>query len=104
RGPDLERDEFGQLLPGRGEGGGDRQAARRRHEDARRADRRGQDRPDGRGPQAGGEGRTDLPPRQLRVPAEQVGLGCGGGLPAAAAGRATGLWTWTSGAFSTVFL
>src|SRR5262249_28097748 len=86
------------------EGGGDRQAARRRHEGARRADRRGQDRRDGRGPQAGGEGRTDLPPRQLRVAAERVGFGWGGGLPASAAGRAAGLWTWRSGAFSTVFL
>ena len=32
------------------------------HQGARGADRRGQDRPDGGGPQAGGEGRTDLPP------------------------------------------
>jgi hypothetical protein len=47
------------------------------------ADRRGQDRPDGGGPQAGGEGRADLPPGLLRLPAGQVGPGRGGGMPAA---------------------
>ena len=43
----------------------------------------GQGRPDGGGPQAGGEGRTDLSSRFLRVPAAAVGSRRGGGMPGA---------------------
>ena len=48
-GSDLESDQFGQLLPASGESGRDTQAARRRQQGARGADRRRQDRPDGAG-------------------------------------------------------
>ena len=53
------------------------------HENSRGAYRRGPDRADGGGPEAGGEGRADLPPGLLRLPAGAVGAGRGGGMPAA---------------------
>ena len=72
----------GSYFPPPGEGGGNTEIAWRWGPRARCAHGRGQDRPDGGGPQAGGEGRTDLPPGLLRVPARTVGPGRGGGMPA----------------------
>ena len=63
------RMSLGVLFPASGEGGGDTETAWRWDENPWRADDRGQDRPDGGGPQAGGEGRTDLPSGLLRLPA-----------------------------------
>ena len=77
------RMSLGVLLPAAGAGGGDTEAAWRWGPDARGADGRGQDRPDGGGDAAGGEGRADLPPGLLRLPAGAVGAGrgrrCAGG-------------------------
>src|SRR6266545_2027216 len=80
---DLEPDVVGELLPTCGAGGGDTEVAWRWGPDFRGAHRRRQSRPNGGSPQAGGEGRADLPSRLLRLPATPVGPGRGGGMPAA---------------------
>src|SRR4029453_9216343 len=79
----LESDVLGQLLSASGAGGGDTETARRWEEIPWRADDCGQGRPDGGGSQAGGEGRTDLSSRFLRVPAVSVGSRRGGGMSGA---------------------
>src|SRR5215207_1835835 len=78
---DLESDVLGVLLPAGGQGGGDTETAWRRGPRARRAHRGGQNRADRGGPQAGGEGRADLPSGLLRLPAGPLGAGRGGGMP-----------------------
>src|ERR1700719_2107755 len=79
----LESDVLGQLLSASGAGCGDTDAARRWDESPWHTDDRGQGRPDGGGPAAGGEGRTDLSSRFLRVPATTVGSGRGRGVSGA---------------------
>ena len=80
---DLESDVVGDLFSASGDGGGDTETAWRWDQNPRGADDRGQGRPDGGGPEAGGEGRADLSPGLLRLPAGPVGPGRGGGMPGA---------------------
>ena len=94
---------LGQLLPAPGEGGGNTEAAWRRDQDARGADRRGQDRPDGGGA-AGWRRRSNR--SSIRTP---TGTGRAGRRwtrwrhAGSAAGRATGSSIWTSRSSSTAF-
>jgi hypothetical protein len=53
------------------------------HQSPRGADRRGPRRADGGGHVPGAEGGADVPPGLLRVPATPLGVGRGGGVPAA---------------------
>src|SRR4029077_15886559 len=78
---DLESEVLGVLFSASGDGGGDTQAAWRWDENPWGADDFGQGGPDGGGQEAGGEGRTDLSPRLLRLSPVPVGPGCGGGMP-----------------------
>ncbi len=81
--PDPPSDVLGVLLSASGEGCGDTETPWRWDENPWRANDLGQSGPDGGGPQAGGEGRTDLSSRLLRLPTVPVGSGRGGGMPAA---------------------
>src|SRR5882757_676201 len=81
--PDLESAVVGVLLSAAGEGRGDTETPWQWDENPWHTDDCGQGRPDGGGPQAGGEGRTDLPSRFLRVPAATVGSGRGRGMSGA---------------------
>src|ERR1700722_19001087 len=81
--PDLESAVIGVLLPASGEGCGDTETPWRWDENPWHTDDCGQGRPDGGGPQAGGEGRTDLSSRFLRVPATTVGSRRGRGMSGA---------------------
>src|SRR5260370_920625 len=72
---DLEPEALGELLPASGARGGNTEIAWRGHQNSGGARRGGPDCPDGRGPEAGGEGRTGLPPRLLRLPARAVPAG-----------------------------
>jgi hypothetical protein len=84
----LESALVGELLPAASARGRDTEAGRRL-EDARGADRRGQDRPDGRGRAPGVGGGASLPPRLLWLPAGPLGARRGRGLSGAL--LATGL-------------
>src|SRR5258708_9699758 len=74
---DLESAVVGVLLSASGEGRGDTETPWRWDENPWHTDDCGQGRPDGGGPAAGGEGRTDLSSRFLPVPAPTVGSGPG---------------------------
>src|SRR6185437_3987 len=80
---DLESDVLGVLFSASGEGGGDTQAAWWWDENPWGADDLGQSGPNGGSAQAGGEGRTDLSSRLLRLPTVPVSSRRGGGMPAA---------------------
>src|SRR5258708_33743461 len=67
--PDLESTVVGVLLSAAGEGCGDTETPWRWEENPWHTDDCGQGRPDGGGPQAGGEGRTDLSSGCQRVQA-----------------------------------
>src|SRR4029453_262168 len=79
----LESDVLGVVLSASGAGGGDTETARRWDENPWRANDCGQGRPGGGGPQAGGQGRTDLSSSFLRVPAVSVGSRRSGGMSGA---------------------
>ena len=68
----LESAVVGELLPAAGARGGDTEAGRQL-EGARGADRRGQDRPDGRALVPGARGGAGVPPGLLRVSAGALG-------------------------------
>src|ERR1700687_4448832 len=80
---DLESDVLGVLLPASGDGGGDSEAAWRWDENPWDTDGLGQSRPNGGGPEVGGEGRTDLSPRLIWLSTVPVGPGRGGGMSGA---------------------
>src|SRR6476659_7770493 len=80
---DLESAGGGVLFSATGEGCGDTETPWRWDENPWHTDDCGQGRPDGGGPAAGGEGRTDLSSRFLRVPAATVGSGRGRGMSGA---------------------
>jgi hypothetical protein len=71
--PDPPSDVLGELLPAPGAGGGDTETAWWRGQGAQCAHRRGQDRPNGGGPEAGDEDRADLSPLYRSKTPVQVG-------------------------------
>src|ERR1700676_5385362 len=70
---DLESDVLRQLFSASGAGGGDTETAWRWDENPWDTDNLGQGGPDGGGAAVGVEGRTDLSPRLLWLPAVSVG-------------------------------
>src|SRR4029078_4088018 len=80
---DLESDVFGELLSPSGACGGDTETAWRRHEGARGAYDRGQDRPNCGSWEAARKGRADLSSRLLWLSPGAVAVGCGRDMPGA---------------------
>ena len=81
--PDPPSDVLGVVLSTSGAGGGDIQTAWRWDENPWRANDLGQSGPNGGSAQAGGEGRTDLSSRLLRLSTVPVSSRRGGGMPGA---------------------
>ena len=80
---DLESDVLGFLFSASGACGGDTETAWRRHEGARGAHDRGQDRPNSGSWEAGRKGRADLSSRLLWLSPGAVAVGCGRDMPGA---------------------